>query len=154
MNLEKELKFWQEVLSLRDWDLKAAWTDQTEMPISNALACISVDYENSKAQIWVSKLTLPVTDQTITNTRENLVHELLHIHLERWDDKSADVERHRERAINQIAKGLVALHEFNHRHDSAGDGVSIAGKPARRGSVVTRAGSRNKTGPGPAKSSH
>lgn len=154
INLEKEIKFWQEILSLKDWEIEIQWSSQQDMPIEGAAACISSDFDNAKARIWVLKMTVPVTSESTLHTRENIVHELLHIHLERWDEKTPDVDRHRERAINQIAKGLVSLYELNSRPGSPGDSVSIAGKPNRRGIPVTRAGGGNKTGSRPAKPSN
>lgn len=151
INLQKELKFWQSALSLRDWDIEIEWSKPEDMPLSGAQACISTDFENAKAHIWVSRMTVPVTPEAVATTRENIVHELLHVHLERWDDKAPDVERHREKAINLIAKGLVNLYELNNRPGPNRDSVSIAGKPPGRGSAIPRVSNRNKTGTGSAK---
>lgn len=151
INLEAELKFWQGILSLRDTDITVSWSDPEKMPINGAQACIAMDFENNKATITILKPEFLVAEDKDRAIRENLVHELLHIHLERWDEKLPDAERHRERAINMVAKGLVSLYELNRRPRVDRDSVKTTAKYAGTKRAQHGSGSRNKARSGAAK---
>jgi hypothetical protein len=133
MTLDKTLAFWQETLSLRDWEVMIDWGISAELPAS-AAAAISISTENRFAKIWILEGQTEVDHLTI--------HELLHIWLDAWKVQDGTLENEaKEAAINMIAKGMVELHgRLNSKSDTKYISKQAKAKPARRGSA--KSGSR------------
>ena len=144
MTLDKTLAFWQETLSLRDWEVMIDWGISAELPAS-AAAAISISPENRFAKIWILEGQTEVDHLTI--------HELLHIWLDAWkvQDGTLDNEA-KEAAINMIAKGMVQLHErLNSKSDTKYIGRQAKSKSTGRGSNKRGSSDSSKTRTRPAK---
>lgn len=118
--LEEQLVYWQKVLRLQDWRIKARilrerdfcnpgsqgecdWSLSTKTAIIRILD--PVDYSPDCA--WPQDI------------EQVLVHELLHLHFASFDAESSTAERvAQEQAIDCIATGLVGL--YRNQQPSAG----------------------------------
>lgn len=114
-------------MSLQDWTILAQYADQNDiMRITggdDAEACILIDQQNMTGQIWVKCDDLPASRANYYNL---ICHELLHIHLDRWQVEPGIMNEIKEQAINALAKGMVALHaQFNSRLDPARSDIQV-----------------------------
>lgn len=112
--LEKKLKYWQKVLKLRDWNIKAFVTTTKDMPTNEHAGTVAWDLQCKAATICVLDLD-EISKDTISegDMEETLVHELLHLHLAYINEtynNSKSYEVAEEQAINSITKALVQLH--------------------------------------------
>lgn len=108
------LSFWQTVLSLRDWHMKANLARQFEMATEARLAEVAWSMAHRQASIRVldpvdyrHDLDLMGLPQDM---EEDLVHELLHVVLAGWAPPH-DTPEHtaQEQAIIALSKALVNL---------------------------------------------
>lgn len=108
--LQERLTYWQKVLRLQDWDIRAsivrAWEMechgagenqwQTSTKTSLIRICDQVDWPPSQ---WPQDM------------EETLVHELLHLHMAAFQPEHGTLEHTMmEQAICCIATGMVTLH--------------------------------------------
>lgn len=110
--LNTALAYWQDILRLRDWKLKAEIAREKKMSQLGRQAEVSVDEQHKYARIWLmSPEDFPEDVGWEQDHEESLVHELLHVHL--WvlepdkEDPRGDIPE--EQAINSIVSGLIRL---------------------------------------------
>jgi hypothetical protein len=109
--LDAALAYWQDVLNLRDWKVKATVSPRREMEEAGRDGECRVDEPARFARIWILHPEDRLADAVFHQDHEEvLVHELLHIFfnpLNEMDDERISV--HIEQSINAIAEGLVRL---------------------------------------------
>ena len=111
--VEEKLRAWQKILRLQDWFVEVEIVRKHEM-----------EWHTSKGEVWTRtnanraliKLLDPV-DDTCPKTdpydmEETLVHELLHLHMDRFEPPKEDTIRSNEleRTIDTLANVLVNLY--------------------------------------------
>ena len=112
--LDKKLKYWQKILSLRDWDIRAEIVPLNTMSNPSHAGEIEWDLQGRAASLTlVREQDYPSDAVDKTDIETTLVHELLHLHLAAIRSKYGDCENYvlfEEQAINALAKGYIKLH--------------------------------------------
>ena len=99
-------KDWQKVLRLQDWDISISVVRGKDMDFPDSYGLNSFDglHKNSRIQI-IDPLDL---DEDV-EFEENIVHELLHLHMADWLKDDGLTPPECEIAINILAQTLVGL---------------------------------------------
>ncbi len=112
------LLYWQTILRLNHWNIKAELCRRWDMTGTTNLASVHRNFEKRYAHIkLIHPLDIePDWDHEDSDLENSLVHELLHIHvgellnLASSDDPDAvAVDREEERLIEVLGPALVAL---------------------------------------------
>ena len=112
--LDKKLKYWQKVLELRDWHIKARIVKSKDMPTKYYAGCVSWDLQYKAAKISILDFEdIPTDVIAEPDMEETLVHELLHLQLAPIHNdfgESTGYEMKEEQVINSLARALTKLH--------------------------------------------
>lgn len=108
--LEEAVVYWQGVLGLRDWTIKATLAGPNEMSNLGDGEC-QVWEEAKFARILIVRPEYRPETTVEQDDEDTLVHELLHIHFKPLDppkyDRRLDIAT--EQAIYAITNGLIKL---------------------------------------------
>ncbi|MCO7125105.1 hypothetical protein NIE88_04865 [Sporolactobacillus shoreicorticis] len=106
-NLQEKLKYWQERLRLRDWDITAKIVPLSKMDHRDEAGKCEWNLESRFALIYVLSLDdyQNVGSPMAYDMEQTLVHELLHLHFAPMDDDKYYMPI--EQAIESISKALV-----------------------------------------------
>lgn len=113
--LEHLCREWQEILSLRDWDVKPSIKRQRDFIVKGNDAEITWNIQAKTVTIKIlDPIDYPEDTEWPQDMEESLVHELLHLHFALFtaDDGTAE-DIAQEQAINAIALALVRLKRGN-----------------------------------------
>lgn len=110
--LDTAVYYWQGVLGLRDWTVRATLSRRYEFDEDDQQGLCEVHENNRYARIWVlSHEDYSAYASFPQDHEETLVHEMLHIHLHPLEPKDYDerLEIAKEQAVNAISVGLASL---------------------------------------------
>lgn len=120
--LQERLKYWQEKLRLQDWEIEVKIKKSWDMP-ENTVACVDWTLNRKIATIFV--LDPDFYSPYCAGERDmeqDLVHELLHLHLAPIHDHFGNNDKifstFEEQAIESIASALIALDRKDARKDA------------------------------------
>jgi len=108
--LDQALAYWQKVLQLQDWEVKASVERKKDITLDDVDAMVSWYFTHKKA---IVRLLDPIDyNELFDQDHEySLVHELLHLHFAGFDTtaKESLEEKLLEQCINALSTALVSL---------------------------------------------
>lgn len=113
--LAKRCEYWQDVLRLRDWRIGVRVVGTEEMNQGEAGACeIHQDSKLATIKMLAEEVFNPTSDMSRLSPHDPeqvLVHELLHIHMDKLFNSEADEHEHvmQEQVIEFLSQALVGL---------------------------------------------
>lgn len=115
--IENQLEFWQDILSLRDWQIEVRISRQWNMDDHLTLAQCTPFLGRKDAIIKVlDPRDLDGLRDRFLNSEErdydvSIVHELLHLHFAPFQtEDGSHLDLAEEQAVNAISRGLVRLY--------------------------------------------
>ncbi len=113
--LEQLCREWQEILSLRDWDVKPSIKRGRDFASSGNEAEINWELQTRTATIYIlDPIDYPDDTKWEQDIESSLVHELLHIYFAPFNATDGTLEKvAQEQAINAISLALVKLKRGN-----------------------------------------
>lgn len=108
--LQKLVDYWQSVLRLNDWNIKAEFVDNKDMMAPNAQGACGYSLKEKRAVIHVRTERDHNQQPFEYDAEQILVHELLHCHFAGIEpDENTLQEVVLEQGIDLIAEALVRL---------------------------------------------
>lgn len=132
-NLAAELKRWQKILRVMDWEVTAEFAHQAEIPSAEcAIVQISGHHKSATIKIvWPSEFP---DYWAVGDWQNGLVHELIHLHMERFMPAKDDpAHMDAEAAISLIASALL---ELDRQCEEPGIIETTEKQPAANGTVM------------------
>lgn len=109
---ELDLRWWQRVLRLQDWDIRLRIAREREFEQRGRSAEVHIDVESKRAVVLLlDPQDYPEHDLWPQDHERSLVHELVHLHVEPFapDNRDGLEVTAMEQAINALADALVSL---------------------------------------------
>lgn len=110
--LDEAVAYWQVVLGLRDWRIKATLSYRHEFDDEYQQGLCKVTEISRDARIWILRHEDYPADATYPQDQETtLVHELVHVHIHPLEPEDYDerLEIAKEQAVNALSDGFVRL---------------------------------------------
>jgi hypothetical protein len=102
---------WQKILGLQDWSITLKMKRAHDMPEDCGGTCNHMDSKRVAIVSILDPIDYPPNAWVPHDMERDLVHELLHIHLEHWETERDGLEYYsKERAIHALSVALVNLH--------------------------------------------
>jgi len=117
--VSKQVDFWKDILSLRDWNTGVRVVRQWELDDEHTIA--QVDYNLRKKDAILKVLSPKDLDRHASMSVDgeerdydvHIAHELLHLHFAPLQLEGKQNEIGEEQAVHSIGRGLVRLYRHN-----------------------------------------